>query len=158
VVLPRGIIGFNIPPGHAETDPRNFRTDCWQVVALLEGRVVDRQQVLDLRFTSFIMEVLVLPEGEVTALLNKVHPWVGFCRPLTPGDCCLEFVDPCPVAASFVALGRYQVLSRAELDEPIREAMCVELGRAELSQVKYWSKQHGRHKLRVGEVVFNFWD
>jgi hypothetical protein len=158
VILPRGITGFNVPKVHAEFDPRAFHADCWQVVAPLQGRVVDRQQVLDARFTSFITQVLVLPDGDVTALLNKVHPWVGFCRPLAPGDCRLEFVDLDPAAASFAALGRYRVLSRAELDQPVQEAMCVELGRAELSQLKYWSKLHGRGKLRVGEVIFNFWD
>jgi hypothetical protein len=159
LILPRGITGFNVPKGHAEADPRSFRADCWAVVAPLHGRAEDRQQVLDARFTSFITQVLVLPRGdEVTALLNKVHAWVGFCRPLEPGDCGLEFVDSGRVEALFAALGRYRVLSRAELDQPVSESMCAELGPAELQQLKYWSKLAERGKLRVGEVVFNFWD
>lgn len=156
--LPSGITGFNVPKGHPESDPRSFRADCWQIVAPLRGRAEDRPQVVDSRFTSFISQVLVLPEIEVTVLLNKVHPWVGFCRPLEPGNCRLEFVDPGPVVVSFAALDRYRVLSRAELDQPISEAMCAELGHAEMQQLKYWSKADGRGKLRVGEVVFNFWD
>jgi hypothetical protein len=113
---------------------------------------------LDPRFTSFITQVLVLPDGEVTALLNKIHAWIGFCRPLEPGDCWLEFVDPDSVGSAFAALDRYRVLSRAELEQPVNESMCAELGHAELHQLKYWSKLAGRGKLRVGEVVFNFWD
>jgi len=58
----------------------------------------------------------------------------------------------------FAALGRYRVLSRDELEQPVTEAMCAELGRAELHQLKYWRKLTGQAKLRVGEVVFNFWD
>jgi hypothetical protein len=158
VILPRGITGFNVPKGQAGSDPRGLRADCWQVVGPLQGRVVDRQQVLDARFTSFLTQVLALPDGEVTALLNKVHPWLGFCRPLEPGDCALVFVDPGPAAVAFAALGRYQVLTPAELERPVGEAMCVELGRAEREQLKYWSKLAGRSGLRVGDVVFNFWD
>src|SRR5205814_1001524 len=101
---------------------------------------------------------LVLPGDEVVAVLNKVHPWLGFCRPLEPGNCWLKFVDPCQVWASFAALGRYQMLSRAELDQPVSEAMCADLDPGELTQLKYWSKLAGRGKLRLGDVVFNFWD
>jgi hypothetical protein len=70
----------------------------------------------------------------------------------------LVFVDPEPVAASFAALGPYRVLSQAELDQPVTQAMCAELGHAEMHQLKYWSKLDGRGRLRLGEVVFNFWD
>jgi hypothetical protein len=114
--------------------------------------------VPDARFTSFLTQVLVLPGGEVTALLNKVHPWLGFCRPLEPGDCWLEFVDPGRVGELFAALGRYRVLAGTDLDQPVSETICAELGPAELHQLKYWSKSAGRGTLRVGGVVFNFWD
>jgi len=100
----------------------------------------------------------MLADREVTALLNRIHPWIGFCRPLEPGDCWMEFVDPGPIAASFAALDRYRVLSRDELDQPVSESMCAELGHSELQQLKYWSKFPGPGKLRVGEMVFNFWD
>ncbi len=158
VILPRGITGFNVPKGHTEADPRSFRADCWQVAAAFRGRAEDRPQVPEARFTNFVTQVLVLPEVEVAALLNKVHPWVGFCCPLQPGDCWLEFVDPVQLAASFAALGRYCVLSRTERDQLVSESMCAELGQAEMHQLKYWSKLDGRGRLRVGEVVFNFWD
>jgi hypothetical protein len=118
MILPRGITGFNVPKGHAEVDPRSFGADCWHVVAPLKGRVEDRPQVLDGSITNFITQVLVLPDVEVTALLNTVHPWLGFCQPLMPGDCGLEFVDAASVADSFAALGRYRVLSATELNEP----------------------------------------
>jgi hypothetical protein len=156
--LPRGITGFNVPKGHAECDARRFRADCWEVVAPLHGRVEERQQVWDVRFTSFLTQLLVLPTGEVTALLNKFHPWVGFCRPLEVGDCRPEFVDPGRVGRLFAALDRYRVLSTAELDQPVDASMCAELGAAELQQLKYWSKLAGRGNLRVGGIVFNFWD
>ncbi|MDY3554006.1 hypothetical protein R5W24_003122 [Gemmata sp. JC717] len=158
MILPRRITGFNVPKGHAEGDPRSFRADCWRVVAPLHGRVEDRPQVLDVRFTSFMTQVLVLPDREVTALLNKVHAWLGFCRPLVPGGCLLKFVDLDPVGSSFAALGRYRVLSRGELERPVTESMCAELGRGELHQLKYWRKLAERGMIRVGDVVFNFWD
>lgn len=158
MILPRGITGFDVPKGHAEADLRGFRADCWAVVTPRHGRVEDRQQVLDARSTSFLTQVLVLPRGEVTALLNKVHPWVGFCRPLTPGECRPEFVDAGRVGASFAALRRYRVLSRAELDRPVGAAMFAELGRGEVRALRYWSELAGPGKLRVGDVVFNFWD
>src|SRR4051812_48411626 len=112
MTLPRGITGFGVPRGHSYADPVTFHADCRQVVALLKGRVEDRKQVLDARSASFLTQVLVLPGEEVTALLNKVHPWLGFCRPLEPGQCSPVFVDLRPVAASFAALGRYRALSR----------------------------------------------
>lgn len=158
MVFPPGITGFDVPKAHAEADPRTFREDCWQVATSLDGRAENRRQVLDARFTSFLAQVLVLPTIEMTVVLNKVHPWVGFCRPLEPGECLLEFVDPAPLAAAFAALGRYRVLSQAELDQAVSDSMCVELGDAERHQLKYWSKSYGRGSLRVGDVVFNFWD
>lgn len=158
MILPRGITGFGVPKGHSYAAPRSFHADCRQAVAPLNGRVEDRKQVFDVGSASFLARVLVMPGEEVAALLNKVHPWVGFCRPLEPGRWPPpEFVDPRRVDASFVALDRYRVLSCQELDRPVDEAMCAELRRVELDQLKYWSKLAGR-RLRVGEVVFNIWD
>ncbi len=158
MILPRGITGFNVPKGSVEADPRRFRADCWQVIVPLRGRVEDRRQVIDVKYTNFTTQVLVLPGEEVTALLNKVHPWLGFCRPLEVGECGLEFVDPFGIAAAFAALGGYRVMSRAELEQPVSAAICGELGGAELPQLEYWSRLARRSKLRVGDVVFNFWD
>lgn len=160
LVLPRGITGFSVPRGRPEADPPQFRADCQQVVTLLSGRREDRQQVMAPRFVNFITQVLVFPGAEVTALLNRHYPWLGFCRLLKPGNCRLEFVDPSPsrVVDSFESLGRYRLLNRAELNQPVTAAMCGELSRAEREQVKYWSKLAAEGHLRVGEVVFNFWD
>lgn len=158
LILPRGITGFNVPKGYPKADPASFRADCWQVVAPLCGRVEDRQQVLYAPCTNFLTQVLVLAKVEATVLLNKMHPWLGFCRPLEPGDCSLEFIDPGTVPARFAALGRYRVLSREELDQPVSSEMIEELGSGESHQIKYWSKLAGPGKLRVGQVVFNFWD
>jgi hypothetical protein len=109
---------------------------------------------------NFITQVLVFPGAEVTALLNRHYPWLGFCRLLEPGNCRLEFVDPSPrrVVASFESLGRYRLLNRAELNQPVTEAMCADLSRVELNQIKYWRKLAAERNLRVGDVVFNFWD
>jgi hypothetical protein len=158
MILPRGITGFGVPNGHAYADPQIFRADCWEVVAPMGGRAEDRKQVLDVRSTSFLTQVLVFPGSEVTALLNKIHPWVGFCIPLVPGDCRQEFIDARAVAARFEALGRYRVLSGTELDQPVDEAMCAALRGVELHQLKYWGKLLGRGQLRVGDMVFNVWD
>ena len=62
------------------------------------------------------------------------------------------------IGTAFAELGRYRVLSQAELEQPVHATMCAELGRGELAQLKYWAKVAGHGKLRVGDVVFNFWD
>jgi hypothetical protein len=138
-------------------DPRGFHADCWQIATILGGRVEDRPSALG-GLASFYARVFVLPGGAVTALVNKVHPWVGFCQPMEPGDCSQEFADPGPVVASFTALGRYRVLTRAELEQPVSEPMCTELRHGEMVQLKYWAKLAVCGRLRVGDVVFNIWD
>jgi hypothetical protein len=157
MLFARGITGFNVPREAAQADPESFRADCHEVARILQGRVENRPQVLEGSVTSFLTQVLLLPAGPVTALLNKFHPLLAFCEPLEPGDCWLRFVD-CAAAESFATLGRFSVLAAEELNQPVVESMCGELGRAEREQLKYWSKLAGRGKLRVGEVIFNFWD
>ena len=156
MVFPHGITGFNVPKGHPPVDPVRFQRDCRQIVRPLAGQVQERPQVPAAEHVNFLTLVLVTPYVEVTALLNRHYPWLGFCRPLEPGTCSLDFVDPGRLADSFAALGRYRILAQAELDQPVTDAICAELGRGELQQLKYWSK--GRGRLRVGEIVFNFWD
>ena len=63
MILPRGITGFGVPKGHKYADPRSFREDCRHVVAPLNGRAVDREQVFDVRSTSFLTQLLVLPDS-----------------------------------------------------------------------------------------------
>jgi hypothetical protein len=151
LILPRGITGTNVPKRHDGPDPRVFRADCEQVTAARHGRAEDRPQG---PYTSFVAQELVLPKGEVTALSNKFHPWVGFCVAAVYGP--IDFVDPpVAVAEAFVALGRYRLLSKAELDLPVVEDMCVDLRDAEVKNIRYWGQ--GR-PLRVGDVVFNYWD
>jgi hypothetical protein len=120
--------------------------------------VEDRAQTLPGAPISFITRLLIVPGVEIAALLNSVHPWLGFCRPLTPGELSLDFVDHPSFAAALAATGRYRVLTSQELEHPITEDMCSELRQGELIQLKYWSRLAGRGKLRVGDVVFNFWD
>ncbi len=157
MVLPRGITGFTVPKGWSLIDPVAFHADCWQVATALGGRVEDRRSASS-ALASFHARELVLPGGNVTALVNKVHPWVGFCRSTGLEEWPREFTDHGPVAASFAGLGRYRVLTQGELDQPVGEPMCAELSHGELVQFKYWSKSAGRGGLRVGEVVFNIWD
>ena len=157
LILPRGITGFSVPRGRPQADPSHFCADCQQVVALLSGRREDLQQVMAPHLVNFITQLLVFPGAEVTALLNRHYPWLGFCRVLKPGNCWREFVDPSPrqVIASFESLGRYRLLSWAELNQPVTEAMCVELGRAERGQLKYWSKLAGEGNLRLATQVYS---
>ena len=109
--LPRGITAFYAPEVVRVPDERTFRGDCWSVAISLGGRVVDRAQVLPGSITSFVAQVLDVPGGPVTALLNRAHPWLGFCTPVEPGDCSFRFLDPAPVAEGFAALGRYLLLN-----------------------------------------------
>lgn len=158
LILPRGVTGFDVPKGQPTPDPEVFLGDCWHVAIASRGRVADWPQVPVWLATNFAACSLVFPDGEVTALLNLVHPWVGFCRPMKPGSGELEFTEPGRVEAALRELGRYRVLTQAELEQPVAVSMCVELGRGELAQFKYWARAAGHVKLRVGDVVFNCWD
>lgn len=158
MILPKGITGFDVPKTATTVDSKTLVDDCWSAVARQGGRVENRQQTLPGAITSFISRVLILQRGEVAVLLNSVYPWVGFCRPFTPGDCSLDFVDHRSISPLLAAIGRYRVLTAEELQLPITNEMCVELGRGELEQLKYWSSFTGRGRLRVGDAVFNFWD
>ncbi len=129
MILPRGITGFNVPRGLTPPDVGAWVADCWAAVGPVRGRVEDRTQVLDGSPTTFGTRVLVLPRGEVTVLLHNVYPWVGFCRPLTPGLCRMEFLDAGRVAKALSDIGRYCVLEARELEQPLTDEMCVELGR-----------------------------
>ncbi len=158
MILPRGITGFNVPKTAATVEVKVFVADCWSAVARQGGRVDDRPQILRGAHASFVSRVLMLQAGELSVLLNAVYPWVGFCEPLTPGDCSINFLDARSVAPAFAATGRYRALSAEEVERPITDDMCQELGRGELQQLKYWSGLAGRRRLRVGDVIFNFWD
>ena len=158
MILPRGITRFNVPKGHPGPDRRGFLGDCWQAAVGLRGRVDDQLQVADWVCVNFDAWRVVLPGGEVTALLNHVHPWIGFCRPREPGSLQLDFVEPGRLGAALADVGRYRVLTQAELLSPMTELMAGELRKGERTQLKYWGKLAGRGKLRVGDVVFNFWD
>lgn len=158
MILPRGVTGFDVPKGHRGPDRRGFLADCWQAAIGLRGRVEDRPQVAEWVCVNFDAWRIVLPGGEVTALLNQFHPWVGFCRPLEPGSSHLDFVEAEAIGAALADWGRYRVLTQAELMSPMTETMVGELGKGERSQLKRWAKVAGRGGLRVGDVVFNFWD
>ncbi len=158
VILPRGVTGFDVPEGQPTPDSKVFLGDCWHVAIASRGRVDDLPPVPAWWVANFVAHLLVLPDGAVTALLNRVHPWVGFCRPMGPGSGLLEFTEPGHVGAALGELGRYRVLTHAKLEQPVGASMCAELGRGESAQLKYWAKAAGPGKLRVGDVVFNFWD
>ena len=157
-ILPRGITGFNVPKGHPGSDRRAFLADCWQAAVCRRGRVEDRRQVKESVSANFDAWRIVLPDGEVTALVNHVHPWVGFCGPLGTRSFQPEFVEPGRFGAALADTGRYRVLSQAELEQPVSVLACSESRKGELAQLKYWDKVAGRGRLRVGDVVFNFWD
>jgi hypothetical protein len=158
MTLPRGITGFNVPAGITQLDERTFVSDCWSAVASCRGRVEDRPQVLTGSPTSFVTRVLIFPGDEATVLINRYYPWVGFCRPFSPGSCSLEFLDHGRLAKTLTATGRYRILEKWELQQTITDDMCGELGRGERSEWKYYSSLYGRGQMRVGDVVFNFWD
>jgi hypothetical protein len=158
MLLPRGVTGFNVPRKHAGTDIDDFRADCLAVAASVGGHAEARQQVLDVRSTSFVTQVILLPDESFTALLNKYFPLLGFCEVMTPGDCSLRFIDPGRAADRFARTGRYRVLNREELVQPVTDDMCEKLGRGEMLNLKYWRSLAGTGPIRLGDVVFNFWD
>lgn len=157
IILPRGITGFNVPEKQARPDEKTFVSDCWAAVGS-RGRVEDRSLVLAGEPASFLTRVLVLSgyePYEAAVLLNTVYPWVGFCRPFTPLTPVLEFVDEAKVAEALASTGRYRVLQARELEQPVAEDQIAELGRGERHELKCW---RGFGPIRLGDVVFNFWD
>lgn len=158
MILPKGITGFDVPSNVTAINTKTFVADCWAAAVRQGGRVEDRPQILPGAQTSFLSTVVIIQSGELAVLLNAIYPWVGFCEPLAPGNCLLKFIDARSVAPALAATGRYRVLSARELQCPVTDDMCRELGRAELQQLKYWSGLAGRGRLRAGDVVFNFWD
>ena len=136
MILPKGITGLNIPKTAVKPDPQTFMADCQAVAIAKGGRMEERPQTLPGAPTSFIAALLVLPRIEISVLLNTVHPWIGICRPLTPGHTALEFVDHPRLATALTATGRYHVLTKEELERPVTDDMCHQLRHGELQQVK----------------------
>lgn len=155
IELPRGITGFDIPPDLPPCDERWFRTDLWNAIRPLHGAVIDRPTSRAVAAANFATYYAELPEQTFCVLRNTIYPWVGFCEPLPLGDMTWRFLDHPSLSAALSHGGRYRVLSRAELQQDVTQPMCAGLGPAELKQLRYWQKQIG---LRVGDVVFNYWD
>ncbi|RYD68523.1 MAG: hypothetical protein EOP83_00665 [Verrucomicrobiaceae bacterium] len=89
--------------------------------------------------------------GKACVLCNAHHPIVAFASPVAhEGDARIEFVD-CPQLATAFGAG-FHIMSREEACSAISPEALVQLGEAELVQMRYWNPS------TVGDLVFNFWD
>lgn len=93
------------------------------------------------------MVEFLLQEDRVFILLNAHHPFLGFAEAVEQH---LTFHDIPNLAKRFSPY--YTVLSKKELNQPIREEYLINLAKAELEQLSYWNPK------TVGEIIFNFWD
>src|SRR5262249_38899855 len=155
MILPRGVTGFR-----EQNDPelpvcnfKAFRGHCYEVNRLLRGNVNNISFVEDLIAKNHVVAILDLPLGIVSVLLNAYFPIIGFAEP----HCGItnhlhHFLRIPELAHAFEGFGCYQVMSASELDQPVSEDACQELSPAEIKQIRYW------RPMRIGDVVFNFWD
>jgi hypothetical protein len=103
---------------------------------------------------NFTSAVLDLPTGAVAVLMNLHFPILGLTSPWEGewSGGVLRFVDCGQLAGVFEEMGGYEMVSRDELERPVRPAELCHLSSAEMEQVKYWKPT------RVGDIVFNYWD
>jgi hypothetical protein len=150
--FPRGVTGF-APAMETFTDARQFRADCFDVARNLNAKVRNRE--IDF-WKSYVAQDLVWPDLALVVLLNKAVPIIGFCQVFEPGTLDFEFLDHERVAAQFLEQKRYELWNKAQLDSFVTDEMFEDLIEPEQRHAKYWRKYH--RPMRVGDVVFNYWD
>jgi hypothetical protein len=152
--LHAGITGFGRPGAELAPDSNLywFQSHCFAAARMLGGRVLQPAHRPDV-VANFVSAVLELPDTTVAILLNLHFPVLGFARPWLESIDELKFVDCQPLADAFASIGApYEVVSRSELEKPIRQKDLGPLAAIEMDQIRYWKPA------RVGDVVFNCWD
>lgn len=89
---------------------------------------------------------------DVCVLLNFIYPLIGFASRTTGLGAPPNFIDHDELHNVFLDLGRYTVLSKSELEEPVTDDSTALLSKAELSQLKYWKPGVDPNHWTVGRV------
>jgi hypothetical protein len=161
MILQRGITGFrHIDDAPIQVlDMADFHYQCYTVARSIGGRVISKSHTPDGVPTNFVMAVLDLPNRPLAILMNHHFPIIGLAVAPQDGNIGLpHFVEhgandgSSTIAEYFQAAGKYQVLNRADLEQPLCERDLALLAPAEAMQIRYW------RPYRVGDVIFNFWD
>jgi hypothetical protein len=149
--LPRGITGFDA------TDHRvsvlSFTTACHAAARQLRGRVQHVRDAAGQVTPNFHEALVSWNDGAeaVRVLCNAHHPMIAFASPTNcEGDTRLDFVD-CPEVAGPLR-AEFHILSLETVCAGTSPEALVQLGDAELDQMRYWKPQ------RIGDLIFNFWD
>jgi len=156
MILRQGITGFWHAKGPSlpGCDVSTFRTHCFAAARRAGGKIRRNDRRSDAVAANFTFEVIELSGGPVAVLLNLHFPVIGFAVAPAGGSHGgpIEFVDHDLLAESLSAADKYEVLSRAALECALSQQEVQLLSSVEIEQVQYWKP------VRVGDVVFNFWD
>ena len=152
--FPRGVTVYG-PAIEKVTSPDmpQFRADCWSVARNLKAKVENCDPD---PFKSYDAQILVWPDTSIVVVLNKVVPILAFCELFEPLTSVLKFIDHGKAAAEFLDMKAYEVWSKDQLELLVTDEMFEDLIPSEQRHVKYWRKCH--RPMRVGDVVFNYWD
>jgi hypothetical protein len=154
VDLWRGITGFwdtDDPPLPA-SDFETFSQHCHIAARSLGGTVRVVQTPSSQASVNFAEVILETRDGAIVVLLNAHFPIVAFARAREKGEMRFHFVDVPAVATLFKTFGSYEVLTSMQARKPLTPDDSLQLGRAEIKQLRYWQPR------TIGEVVFSFWD
>jgi hypothetical protein len=154
--LPTFITGFwHVKDGSGlwpKVDSKEFKSAVYDSARRVNGRV-EYVDITPQPAKNYHQATVALngANGRVRLVCNAQYPVIAFSKPRTGfGDIVLEFVD-CPAIADALP-AVFRVLSKAEASAPLSSVSLEQLGRAELSGIKYWKPR------TVGEVIFNNWD
>ncbi|XVQ81766.1 hypothetical protein ACQP2K_23155 [Microbispora siamensis] len=148
--LPRGVTGFADARAERPTamDWRAFVSLCHEAARLTRRRIVD---ITPRDVTpNFHMAVLAGGPLDVAVLGHGDLPIVALAR--VPVTIPVTFADDDGLAESLRHRPSVRLLTRRELDTPLRSYDVSDLDKAELRQIAYWQPE------TLGELLFHHWD
>jgi len=155
--LRRGITGIysnhGDPPVVPTTDVKAFRSHCHLAARAVGAKLQTIKDRYDgVGICNFAIAYFEFSDAIVAALLNVVHPVIAFAKCPVDGQVTFDYVDCPKLAEEFRCLGAYSIAGCAELNQPLVRELCEDLAPDEVKRVRYF------RPMRVGDVIFNFWD
>jgi len=149
--LPKGVTGFDAPKRGVAA--KQFASACYAAARHVGGRVHQVRAACERVTSNFHEALMTLRDSPrtVRVLCNAHYPIVAFTPPAAyEGDVRLEFMD-CPELAAALRV-EYAVITKQEACTGVADELVAHLGEPELHQMRYW------RPLRIGDVIFNYWD
>lgn len=157
MILLNGITGFNNskngPP--SKKNEKQFKQVCFTILSNIDGKLLFFKEA---RYPRNFHEVHIEFRGmNFYILLNEYYPSLAFASHVEFGE--IHFIDVMELYKEFSYF--YNVLTSKALNEPlqiqyINKAIIIhndnQLNNAELEQIAFWKP------MRVGDVIFNYWD